>query len=223
MKQGQKLYATDGTQVMLYPSDILYITQVSSPSSYSHCCGHPVDMVGSSSRYPLYAPCDCKLVYSNGPSVGNTRIYQSTSPVYYATKSGSSWSKGFISFGFTHDSNPPTATSFSQGDLIAHTGVAGNVTGDHSHFETSTGQISGLVSSGIYCSGGNLCYMQPNSTQPSEICFVNDTKIVNTQGLSFSEWDGGVSPEPGPEPKPEPEEKKKIVFLDAKGLDFFIF
>lgn len=221
MKAGQKLYASDGTQVMLFPMDVLNITQVASPSSYSHCCGEPVDMVGTTATYPLYAPCDCKLVYSNGPVAGNTRIYQSTSPVYYATKSGTTWTKGFISFGFTHDSIPPTATSFKQGELIAHTGLAGNVKGDHDHFETSTGQINTLVYSGVTCSGGNACWMQPNSVKPNTVCFVNDTKIVNTQGLSFSEWDGGVSPEP--EPEPEPEEKKKIVFLDARGLDFFIF
>ena len=34
-----------------------------------------MDIIGNSARYPLYAPCDCHLIYQD--SVGNTRGYQS--------------------------------------------------------------------------------------------------------------------------------------------------
>ena len=220
MQAGETMTASDGAQVMLYPMDYLYITQVSSPGSYSHCCGSPVDMVGSTAQYPLYAPCDCFLVYSNAPYLGNTRMYQSASEVYYATPSGSGWSKGYITFGFTHDSNPPSQTSFKQGELIGHSGIAGNVTGDHCHFETSTGQVNTLIDSGVTCSGGNRCWMQPNSTPINQICFINNTTIVDTKGMEFQTWDG--SPGPGPGPEPEPTKVKGVLFLDPKSTSFII-
>lgn len=217
MQAGQTLYAEDGTQVMLYPMDYLYITQTSSPDSYSHCCGSPVDMVGRTATYPLYAPCDCVLVYSNGATLGNTRMYQSTSEVLYATASGTGWTKGYVTFGFTHDSNPPSQTTFKQGELIGHSGTAGYVTGDHCHFETSTGQVNTLIYSGIVCSGGNKCYMQPNSTPINQICFINDTEQANTAGLTFQTYTGG-----GPGPGPEPEKQKAVIFLDPKSTSFII-
>lgn len=43
MKAGQKL-VHDGHEVCLFPMETMNITQWSSTSSYSHCCGHPLIM-----------------------------------------------------------------------------------------------------------------------------------------------------------------------------------
>ena len=80
MKAGQKL-EKDGTQVCLFPMEIMNITQWSSPSEYSHCCGHPFDnAISGQVSVPVYAPFDCHLI--NTYSSGNTRVYQSDSEVW---------------------------------------------------------------------------------------------------------------------------------------------
>ena len=218
MQAGQKLVASDGHEVCLFPMDMLNVTQLSGPSSPSHCCGHPIDIVGSHSEYPLYAPFSCHLVWS-WPD-GNERSYTSDNPVWYATPNGSGWTLGYVTVCFTHQNTPPTQTSFAQGDLIAHTGVAGMVTGDHCHLDQSTLPNVGNVSYGITCSWGNLCYALEGSTDPTQIFFINDTTIVNSMGLQFSMYEGGS---PGPGPGPEPTESKYIpLFLDGFGIDIFM-
>lgn len=185
MQAGQTMVGKSGKQVALFPMDICNITQLSGSSSLSHCCGHPFDAVGSSGSYPIYAPCDCHLIYSD--SSGNTRGYQSDNEVEFAS------GVGYICFSFTHDNNPPSKTSFKQGELIGHTGTTGMVTGDHTHIDQAVGQNKTLVSYGITCSFGNLCYALQDSTSPQNIWYINDTQIVNTQGLTFKTYEGGSS------------------------------
>lgn len=190
MQAGQKLRTEDGkNEVCLFPLDVMDITQTSSPTSLSHCCGHPTDYIGLTSVYPIYAPCSCHLIYQD--DVGNTRGYQSNEPV--ATPTGI----GYVCFSFTHDGSPPTKTEFSQGELIAHTGVAGMGTGDHTHIDQAHGEGKILVDYGIKCSYGNECFALQDSTYPYDIFYSNDTEIIETLGYVFKEYKGGVIP---PEP-----------------------
>lgn len=218
VQAGQTLVASDGHEVCLFPMNMLYITQLSGPSSLSHCCGHPIDIVGNTPQYPLYAPFSCHLVWS-WPD-GNERSYTSDNPVWYATPNGDGWTLGYVTVCFTHQNNPPTKTSFKQGEVIAHTGTAGNVTGDHCHLDQSTLPNVGNVSYGVTCAYGNLCYALDGSTDPTKIYFINDTNVVQTLGLNFASWEGG---QPGPGPEPEPESKKYIpLLLDGMGIEIFM-
>lgn len=218
VQAGQTLVASDGHEVCLFPMDMLYITQLSGPSSLSHCCGHPIDIVGNTPQYPLYAPFSCHLVWS-WPD-GNERSYTSDDMVWYATPNGNGWTLGYVTVCFTHQNNPPTKTSFKQGELIAHTGTSGNVTGDHCHLDQSTLPNVGNVSYGVTCAYGNLCYALDGSTDPTKIYFINDTNVVQTLGLNFATWEGG---QPGPGPEPEPESKKYIpLLLDGMGIEIFM-
>lgn len=186
MQAGERV-SYQGSQVCLFPMDYVHCTQVSGPDSLSHCCGHPADWIGSSGGYPIYAPCDCHLVYSD--SVGNTRAYTSDAPVW--TPQGLQ----YVTFSFTHDNNPPAATSFSQGDLIAHTGTAGYVTGDHSHIDQSNQADAQLVSYGIYCAYGNLCYALAGSQPPEDIFYLSGSEtFVTDLGQGLETWD--KPPEP---------------------------
>lgn len=180
MRSGERV-SYNGYQVCLFPLDYLYCTQTSSPTSFSHCCGHPSDWIGTYANYPIYAPCDCHLVYSD--NVGNTRAYTSDNKVW--TPLGLT----YVTFAFTHDDNPPSATSFRQGDLIAHTGVSGFATGDHTHIDQSNIDNAQLVSYGITCSGGNACYALQDSQQPYDIFYLSGTEdVVQTLGLKFETW-----------------------------------
>lgn len=183
MRSGEKI-SYDGYQVALFPMDYLYITQTSSPSSLSHCCGHPIDIIGSYATYPLYAPCDCTRIYTGSDYV----IYASNNPVW--TPNGLT----YITFEFGHDNNPPSKTSFLQGELIGHTGTKGYVTGDHCHLDQSALRNATLVNSGITCSGGNVCWMLNGSEYPYNIFYLSGSEsVVSTQGYTFKVWDKPIT------------------------------
>lgn len=208
MKAGQKL-EKDGHEVCLFPMDTMNITQWSSPSEYSHCCGHPFDnAVSGQVRVPVYAPFSCHLIHTYAS--GNTRVFQSDSEVWTPIGLKN------VTVSFTHDPNPPTETRYKQGDLIYHTGTAGMATGDHVHIDQSFTIGAGLVSYGIVCSYGNECYALSGSELPNNVFYVNDTNIVNGHGQEWKKFDGGDVP------TPEPSYKyiKHYVLMDGLGIDF---
>ena len=208
MKAGQKL-VHDGHEVCLFPMETMNITQWSSPSEYSHCCGHPFDnAISGQVSVSVYAPFSCHLIHTY-PS-GNTRVYQSDSEVW--TPSGLK----NVTVSFTHDPNPPTETQYKQGDLIYHTGTAGMATGDHCHIDQSFTLNAGLVSYGIVCTYGNECYALSGSELPNNVFYVNDTNIVSGYGQELKTFDGGDVP------TPEPTYKyiKHYVLMDGLGIDF---
>lgn len=185
MKPNEKL-SYKGYQVCLFPMETMYITQWSSPDADSHCCGHPFDCaVGGRTDVPLYAPCDCHLINAGSAQDGNTRIYTSDKKVW--TPSGLRQ----VTFSFTHDNNPPTKTTFKQGELIAHTGVTGMVTGDHSHIDQTFTVDGTLIYYGITCRYGNKCYALNGSVLPTLFWYVNDTVIANDMGHTFSTFKKG--------------------------------
>lgn len=168
----------NGYQYCLFPLDTLNCTQTSSPSSYSHCCGHPCDWIGQTAQYPYYAPCDCTRIWTY-PSDGES-IYTSDNPVW--TPSGLK----YVSFLFAHDNNIPAQTHFNQGELIGHTGTAGFVTGDHVHLDQSLIHNDVITNYGITCSGGNVCWALGSSTYPDLVFYLTgDEIIVDTKGMEF--------------------------------------
>lgn len=190
MQAGERL-TYQGYEVCLFPMDYLYCTQVSGPDSYSHCCGHPADWIGTYDEYPIYAPFSCHLVYSDGYSVGNTRAYSSDNPVW--TPMGLT----YVTVSFTHDNSPPAATGFDQGDLIAHTGIAGYALGDHCHMDQSDINGAQLISYGIWCDPDIPfpCYALDGSEQPYDIFYLSGNETVAyTHGMTFETWSQPVIP-----------------------------
>ena len=216
MQAGQTLRDDAGNQVCLFPLPVLHVTQTSSPSSYSHCCGNPFDCVGSSAAANYYAPCDMRLIYAGPAGNGMPRIWQSQRPV--RTPSGVT----YVCVEFGHDNNPPYSTigaTVRQGQLIGHTGTAGMVTGDHVHIDQARGQNKTLRDYGIVCAGGNECWALADSIVPTSIFYINGTTIIDSMGLKFSTFDGGG---PGPDPPDPPGpvipefEPMKFFFMTLK-------
>ena len=183
MRPGETL-TYNGYEVCLFPFDWVECTQISGPGQYSHCCGTASDWVGrTGSQDPIYAPFSCSLIYSGTPANGNTRAYVSDSQVW--TPMGLSR----IVVAFTHNNNPPSNLHFNQGDLIAHTGTAGNVTGDHCHLDQCTGTTYTLVNSGIVCSGGSTCWYLQDGWDPTFVYYLSGGEtIVDTLGQQFQTW-----------------------------------
>lgn len=173
MVANEKLVASDDFEVMLFPLPYIYISQGEN-GEYSHRGTLNIDFLGwgASGRIynaPIYAPCSCKCVATIDVN-NNGRVFESLNKVH--TPSGLK----YVTFMFFHDNFPiaSVGSTFNQGDLIGHTGTAGNVTGDHIHFNTANGKYAGWENVPPDNTGELV-----NSSHIYNTCYTNDTVIVD--------------------------------------------
>ena len=182
------MVGSDGKEVMLFPLPYMYISQ-GEFESFSHAGIYAIDFLGWDSngrvyQAPMYAPCSCRCVATIDVS-NKGRIFQSLDRVH--TPNGLQ----YVTFMCFHDNNPIASVgdTFNQGDIFAHTGTAGNVTGDHTHFNTANGTYAGWENVPPDNHGELV-----NSTHIYDICYTNDTIIVNGYGYNWKEYSGGIVP-----------------------------
>lgn len=188
MVAGQRLVASDNKEVCLFPLEYMNISQGEN-GQYSHQGTLNIDFVGWGSngrilQCPYYAPVSCTCVAGGG--VDNWRVFTSNDVVHLADGSLSK-----ITWVQMHDNNPPSVgDTFTQGDLIGHTGTAGNVTGDHVHFNFALGNYAGweTVSSGQT--------QLKNSMHMYNACYINDTIIINDENYPWQTYVGPIPPTP---------------------------
>lgn len=188
MEAYERMVGSDGKEVMLFPLPYMYISQGEN-ESYSHAGILAIDFLGwnQSGRVynaPMYAPCSCTCVATIDAN-NNGRIFQSTDVVH--TPSGLT----YVTFMCFHDNNPiaSVGSRFTQGDIFAHTGTAGYVTGDHTHFNTALGQYAGWENVPPDNNGELV-----NSSHIYDTCYVNDTVLVEDYNYSWHEYSGGITP-----------------------------
>lgn len=186
MRARQTLRANDGYEVMLFPLEYMYISQ-GEGGSYSHAGTLNIDFLGYGANgrvydCPYYAPCSCKCVAISGGS-NNGRVFQSLNKVHLAD--GTLRKVTFVTM---HDNTPIAGVgdTFTQGELIGHTGTAGNVTGDHLHLNTAYGTYDGF----IQVSSGQ--YELKNSSHIYDTCYVNDTTLIEGYGYTWKTYGGRI-------------------------------
>lgn len=188
MIAGQKLKTNEGVEVMLFPLPYLYMSQ-DEGGDFSHAGTLAMDFLGWGAngriyQAPYYAPCSCTCIASTESA---NRIWQSNSPVLLADGT-----IDYVTWVQAHDENPlPIGTVLNQGDLLGHTGMAGEVTGDHLHLNIAKGKYANWERV-----PPNNNWQLRNSMHIYDACFVNDTVIVQGYGHLWVNYDTPIPPTP---------------------------
>lgn len=184
MQAYQTMVASDGYEVMLFPLPYMAISQGEGGTG-SHDGTYNMDFIGWGPNgriydAPLYAPCSCRCV-ATVSSINNGRIFTSLNKVH--TPNGLQ----YVSFMTMHDETPPSVGStFNQGEIFAHTGLYGQATGDHTHFNTANGAYAGYETTQT----GHTQLV--NSTHIYDICYVNNTVLTQPLSYPWVTYSGGT-------------------------------
>ena len=197
MKPNEKLIdSKTGCEVALFPLEYLNMSQ-DEGGDYSHAGTLSMDFLGwgISGRLlkcPYYAPVSCTCI---GSTESANRIWQSNNKVLFADGT-----IDYMTWVQAHDNNPhPVGTVLNQGDLLGHTGTAGNVTGDHLHLNVAKGKYANWEQV-----PPNNKWQLKNSIHIYDALFVNDTVIIKGFNKPWKTYSG---------PAPVKNEKNKFKWV----------
>lgn len=179
MIANERLIASDGKEVALFPLPFLYISQGElMPSGWSHYNTYNMDFWGWGTggriyEAPLYAPVTMKVVALWDYNGSHTVTWESVDVVHLADGS-----IDYLTIEFTHANNPPYHTIgdvVTQGALCYYTGTFGQATGDHVHICCGKGHYDGYTQR----TGGH--YDLTNRIHMYNALYVNDTVISHDE------------------------------------------
>lgn len=210
MRAGERLVASDGYEVCLFPLPYLNMSQ-DEGGDYSHTGTYNLDFLGWGPNgriynAPIYAPVTMKVVHTwLNFTGGNAVFFESVNPVHLADGS-----LDYLTIMFAHDPTPPYTTIgdiVNQGDLCYHTGDYGNVSGDHVHTCCGKGQYQGTT---VRPSGHEDL---TNRIHYWLATYVNDTTIIQGYNHNWITWTGPIPPTPS---HPTPMQKFPFVLYARK-------
>lgn len=188
-------------QLAQFPMDMLYVTQGEN-GSYSHMGTYCMDFVGTHDRYPVYAPVDCECL----ASFDDITIWRSITEVMCAD---GQIRKLFWSCIHEEPLTHGVGTILYKGELMTHTGVGGNATGDHLHLQVMEGDtyLGFIVNAqGAYTLIGTELHIY-------DVFAVNGVTIVQDGGYTWVESNYKDCSEPPIPPKPDDNKQQKIIMM----------
>lgn len=190
----------DGTQLAVLPCwGTVYITQAEG-GDFSHMGSLSVDFAYPQTKVPLYAPFDMTCMYVDLQNAFT--VWQSDRPVKCADGSVS-----YVTFNTGHSDDTGSNSvgdTKKKGQVYAHTGTSGNVTGDHTHIECSKAEFTVPWATNPAGNGSlpNPAHMYDvfsscNNITKEEINIINQTS-TNMPWRCILDWDDGGSTPPEP-------------------------
>lgn len=185
----QRMIASDGYEVALFPFEYMYMTQDEGGDT-SHAGTYNIDFQGWGSngriyKCPYYAPCTLKCVNTTFDTSNHNIVFESVNKVHLADGT-----LDYLTIAFGHDDEVPYQVGdiIPQGNLLGHTGTYGNVTGDHTHSCCGKGTYQGYTQrlSGNYDLTNRIHYWNA--------VYVNNTVIVEGYNHNWQEYQGGITP-----------------------------
>lgn len=190
----------DGTQLAVLPCwGTVYITQAEG-GDFSHMGSLSVDFAYSTTKVPLYAPFDMTCKYVDLENAFT--VWQSDRPVKCADGSVS-----YVTFNTGHSDDTGSNSvgdKKKKGQVYAHTGTSGNVTGDHTHIECSKGEYTApwatnSAGRGSLPNPGHMynVFSSCNNVTKEEINIINQT-TTPMPWKCILDWDDGSGSNPDP-------------------------
>lgn len=186
MLANQKLKASDGYEVCLFPCEALYLSEARDPDEHDVLA---LDFLPRSTTgavitaMPCYAPFSGTLVYTGND---HNCILESDDRVHMPD--------GSLEYGrvlVAHSENAPIyGTHYNQGDLFYTTGNYGYSFGEHLHMEVA--HVSNK-STQYWNNGGIGIY---GAIHIWDAMYVNDTTLLRPENYNWVLWDGPTPPTP---------------------------
>lgn len=194
-------------QLAQFPLDMIQITQGEN-GSYSHMGIKAIDFVGTHTKYPYYAPCDCECV----AAFNDVAVWRSIEDVMCADNV-----KRKIFWSCIHEVplSHGIGTILYKGELMGHTGVGGTATGDHLHLQVMEGDT--------YL-GFTRNEQGASTLIGTELSIYNVFSIANVKLINDYDYDWKISdyvdcsnhePDPQPDKNNQKNNMIKLLLTDA--------
>lgn len=166
----------------LCPFTDLYITQGAGEGTHRGTYAVDVRGLQSGVRYPYYAPCTLKCL----------KTYKESGQVMWQSVSNVRCANGYVgvvTFMTAHDDTMDAKEGqiVKQGVQLGNMGVKGNSTGVHCHIQISLG------SNTTWRKNKYGIYMFSNERDLDEVCFFDNTNIMNKKDLLKPKYTNSIS------------------------------
>lgn len=185
MRAGQKLKASDGYEVALFPCEALYLSEARDPDEHDVLA---LDFLPRNTNgnvivgMPCYAPFSGTIVYTGND---HNLILESDDKVHMPDGS-LAYGRVLVAHSYTA---PILYTHYNQGDLFYTTGNYGQSFGEHLHMEV--GHVPSKNSQ--YWNNGGIGIF--GAIHMWNALYVNNTKMLRPENYNWVEFEGGISPE----------------------------
>lgn len=170
-------------EVPLFPMDVMNITQGCN-GYFSHSGANAIDCAGrDTGKDPIFAPVTMRYVAHDTEINGNAIYFESVNPVLFADGT-----IDYLTLMFIHDDYIGDVLNlasqgyiFVQGEEVLDEGMAGYVTGPHSHIEGAKGPFlkRANVKLSMYEKTNGSVWHLPESISPDKIFVIDGITLYN--------------------------------------------